>query len=203
MVNRSEHWQKVYNKSEQEFSWYQSYPSTSVKLIQESGVALNAPIIDVGGGDSHLVDSLVQLGYSNLYVLDISARAIERARLRLGQLAERINWIVSDIVEFKPTLNFSVWHDRATFHFLVDKSNIQQYKAIVSNAIGPAGKFILGTFSVNGPEKCSGLPVNRYSESTMEETFGTVFKKVRCFEELHQTPFHTEQVFQFCLFSKQ
>ena len=202
MSTTSEHWDRVYNKAEKEFSWYQSYPGASVRLIQESCVHLNDPIIDVGGGDSHLVDALLQLGYSNLCVLDISVRAIDRAKNRLGTLAERITWVVSDIVSFKPPGKFAVWHDRATFHFLAEDSSITAYRNNISIAMQKGGRFILGTFSADGPEKCSGLPVNRYSESKMEDVFSSTFQKVRCFEELHKTPLETEQLFQFCLFDK-
>ncbi|MBS1544193.1 MAG: class I SAM-dependent methyltransferase [Bacteroidetes bacterium] len=202
MNNRFAHWQKVYEKTEQEFSWYQSYPETSVKLIQESRVCLSDPIIDIGGGDSHLVDALLALGYSNLSVLDISARAIERAKERLGELSQKIKWIVSDVLAFKPAEKFAVWHDRATFHFLVEEANVVEYRENVATAIRHEGKFILGAFSINGPSKCSGLPVLQYSESKMIETFGHDFQKEKCFEEEHQTPFNTQQLFQFCLFSK-
>ncbi len=202
MNTQFSHWQKVYEKPEREFSWYQSYPETSVRLIRESNTRLDDPIIDIGGGDSHLVDALLQLGYSNLSVLDISALAIERAKVRLGDLAEKIKWIVSDIINFQPSEKFAVWHDRATFHFLVEESNINDYRKNASAAIQHEGKFILGTFSVNGPSKCSGLPVMQYSESKMIETFEGDFQKEKCFEELHHTPFNTEQLFQFCLFSR-
>ena len=201
-MNRFEHWQKVYDKVENEFSWYQAYPKTSVKLIEETGVGHHDPIIDIGGGDSHLVDALLEKGYSNLFVLDISSQAIDRARKRLGRSESKVNWILDDVVDFKPSVKFSVWHDRAAFHFLNDDYSIQRYKDNVVRSVMPAGKFILGTFSNNGPDRCSGLPVKQYTEASMEKTFTGPFQKVRCFEELHETPFHTTQLFQFCLFQR-
>jgi len=203
MSSRFDHWQEIYQKSEREFSWYQSYPETSVKLIKESNVSLDDAIIDVGGGDSHLVDALLGLGYSNLSVLDISERAIERAKQRLGDLSARIKWIVSDVVSFQSTERFAVWHDRATFHFLIEESNIDDYRENVSKSVKANGRFILGAFSEKGPSKCSGLPIKQYSETRMIDTFNGSFKKERCFEEAHHTPFNTEQVFQFCLFTRQ
>lgn len=201
MESKFEHWQTVYNKLETEFSWYQSYPDTSVRLIRESNAGYDDPIIDIGGGDSHLPDALLQLGYTNISVLDISERAIERAKGRLGELSRKVKWIVSDIVNFTPPELFKVWHDRATFHFLVDDSNVADYHNNLSRSVAPNGRFILGTFSENGPAKCSGLPIRRYSEAKMLETFDN-FKKERCFEEVHRTPFNTEQNFQFCVFSR-
>src|SRR5689334_10932632 len=190
----SEHWQRVYEKPELQFSWYQAYPETSVRLIRETSCQLDDPIIDVGGGDSHLVDALLQLGYSNLSVLDISARAIERAQTRLGKLSSKIKWVVSDVVDFRPPEEFAIWHDRATFHFLIEEQNVLGYRETVGCSVRPNGRFILGAFSEKGPSKCSGLPVRQYSESRMIETFENSFRKERCFEETHQTPFHTEQI---------
>jgi SAM-dependent methyltransferase len=203
MNSKFDHWQKIYEKSEIEFSWYQSYPDTSVRLITEANVSLDEPVIDIGGGDSHLADALLQLGYSNIHVLDISERAIERAKVRLGKFSDKIKWIVSDIVHFKPREIFAVWHDRATFHFLIDDSNVQSYRESLAKSMKENGRFILGAFSENGPMKCSGLPIRQYSETMMLKTFADDFKKEYCFEEVHQTPFKTKQSFQFCIFSKQ
>jgi 2-polyprenyl-3-methyl-5-hydroxy-6-metoxy-1,4-benzoquinol methylase len=202
MNSRQEHWEKVYTKPEQEFSWHQAYPETSMRLIEETKVSLGDPIIDIGGGDSHLVDALLNKGYSNIHVLDISQQAINRARKRLGDNAAKVNWIISDIVDFKSSIKFSVWHDRATLHFLTDDDAVKQYRENLTRAVKQGGNFILGTFSINGPARCSGLPVRRYSEQMMETTFRDAFRKVRCFEEMHETPFRTEQLFQYCMFVK-
>lgn len=203
MNTRSLHWQKVYEKNETEFSWYQSYPDTSVKLIREAGIARDEAIIDVGGGDSHLADALLDLGFTNISVLDISSRAIDRARQRLGGRSKFVKWIVSDVIDFNPREQFAVWHDRATFHFLTDDSTVEGYRFIVASAVKPAGTFILGAFSEKGPTKCSGLPVRQYNEPGMANLFEGPFRKEHCFEETHRTPFNTEQLFQFCRFTRQ
>jgi len=202
MDDRFSHWQKVYEKAETEFSWYQSYPYTSLKLIVESKTRLDDPIIDIGGGDSHLADELLRLGYTNISVLDISQRAIDRAKARLGELADRIKWIVADVINFRSSEPFAVWHDRATFHFLIEDSNVGDYRNNVSQSVKSNGRFILGAFAETGPSKCSGLPVRQYSEHRMIRTFEGTFKKDRCFAETHRTPFQTDQTFQFCVFTR-
>lgn len=163
---------------------------------------LSANIIDIGGGDSHFVDALLDKGYRNIWVLDISANAIVRAKKRLGSRAASVNWVVSDVTEFQPTVQFDFWHDRAAFHFLTTGEKIYRYVSIAEEAIKPNGYLILGTFSENGPKKCSGLEIKQYSESSMSARFEVAFDRIKCIEEDHTTPFHTTQHFLFCSFIK-
>ena len=137
-----------------------------------------------------------------IYVLDISANAISRAKTRLGEKASNVNWIVSDIIEFAPSVQFDFWHDRAAFHFLTTEYKIEKYVQIALQAIKINGVLILGTFSKNGPQKCSGLPIRQYSEVTISSRFEKEFKRIKCVEEIHKTPFNTQQYFLFCCFKK-
>lgn len=203
MENKKAHWENVFaTKAETEVSWFQAYPKTSVEFLNLFNLPLDANIIDVGGGDSHFVDALLEKGYTNVYVLDISANAIERAKTRLGDKAHKINWIVSDIIEFKPTVKFDFWHDRAAFHFLTDDEKINIYVEITKNAINKDGYLVLGTFSDNGPTKCSGLEIKQYNEASMSHRFETNFNRIKCITEDHLTPFNTIQNFVFCSFQK-
>jgi hypothetical protein len=195
------HWETVYNtKGPDEVSWTQAVPQTSLDFIQKFNLPHNAPIIDIGGGDSRLVDYLLQDGYTDITVLDISEYALERAKNRLGQNGDKVDWIVSDIVEFVPAKQYSLWHDRATFHFLTTSDQIDAYLQIAAKAV--EHYLILGTFSKNGPEKCSGLPIKQYSEIDLLETFAKYFKKIDCITLDHLTPFHTIQNFTFCSFER-
>lgn len=203
MENKKAHWENVFaTKAETEVSWFQTYPKTSVEFLELFDLPLDANIIDVGGGDSHFVDALLQKGYSNIYVLDISANAIERTKSRLGSKAENVNWIVSDITEFEPTVKFDFWHDRAAFHFLTDDEKIYKYVSIAEKAINKDGYLILGTFSENGPTKCSGLEIKQYNETSMSARFEVAFNRIKCITEDHVTPFNTVQNFVFCSFQK-
>ena len=203
MNTKKEHWEKVFTtKAENEVSWYQLNPETSIQLIKACNLPKEAKIIDIGGGDSYLIDSLLALGYTNLYLLDISESAIERSKKRLGAKAEHVTFIVSDVLDFKPTENFDVWHDRASFHFLTQDEDIQKYKSIVSNALNSNGNFILGTFSTEGPLKCSGLDISQYSVEKLLAVFEEEFEMENCFTEDHQTPFTTIQNFIFSHFKK-
>lgn len=203
MVSKKEHWEKVFaTKQETEVSWYQQKPETSINFFIENNILKEAKIIDVGGGDSYLIDNLIESGYTNLFLLDISANAIERIKNRLGANSEKVTFIVSDILDFQPKTTFDVWHDRASFHFLTSKHEIDAYKKLVSSSIASNGFLFLGTFSENGPLKCSGLEITQYSESKFETIFGSDFAKIKCFEANHQTPFDTIQNFIFCTFKK-
>ncbi len=203
MENKKAHWENVFaTKTETEVSWFQAYPKTSVEFLDLFNLPLNANIIDVGGGDSYFVDALLEKGYTNIYVLDISANAIERAKIRLRSAANKVNWIVSDITEFKPKVMFDFWHDRAAFHFLTDDEKIDRYVSIAENAINKGGYLILGTFSENGPTKCSGLEIKQYNETSMSARFEVGFDRIKCVTEDHTTPFNTIQNFVFCSFQK-
>lgn len=203
MIDIKNHWDKVYQtKAEDEVSWFQPYPKTSIEFVELFDMPLNANIIDIGGGDSHFVDALLDKGYQNIYVLDISANAIERAKQRLGDRASKVNWIVSDVTEFEPPVQFDFWHDRAAFHFLTNEEKIYKYVSIAEDAIKKDGYLVLGTFSENGPNKCSGLEIKQYSEASMSARFEVAFDRIKCITEDHKTPFNTHQNFLFCSFRK-
>lgn len=198
-----QHWNKVYEtKAESELSWFQAYPHRSVELIEQCNLPHSASIIDIGGGDSHLVDALLSLGYSNITVLDISAAAINRAKARLGEKAAQVTWIVSDVAEFKPVVQYELWHDRAAFHFLTTEEQIGKYVSIASAAVKKDGYLILGTFSEKGPTKCSGLEIKQYSDTSMTARFAGAFEKINCMYEDHTTPMDRTQNFIFCTFRR-
>lgn len=200
-MDRKQHWENVYEtKSPQEVSWTQEIPQTSLDFIQSFGEDKSASIIDIGGGDSHLVDCLLKEGYSDITVLDISSKALERAKVRLGEKSHLVSWIVSDITAFRPEKTFDIWHDRAVFHFLTDDEEIRNYVKLVGNSV--AGKMVIGTFSENGPLRCSALDVTQYSVDTLKNRFSKSFVALQCFNEDHVTPFDTIQNFSFCGFEK-
>jgi hypothetical protein len=200
-MSEKNHWETVYTtKQASEVSWTQEIPKTSLDFIHGFNIPKSAPIIDIGGGDSNLVDFLLAEGYTDLTVLDISAAALERAKMRLGEKASQVQWIVSDITEFKPQKQYKVWHDRATFHFLTTPTQIKTYLSIARKAID--GYVAIGTFSENGPQKCSGLEIKQYSETQLQTTLSDGFEKIMCVNENHTTPFNTVQNFTFCSFKK-
>jgi SAM-dependent methyltransferase len=202
MENTSKnHWEMVYEtKSPSEVSWTQQFPKTSLDFIESFDFPRSASIIDVGGGDSNLVDHLLDLGYENVSVLDISAKAIERAKARLGILAEKVTWIVSDVTNFQPKMNYAIWHDRAAFHFLTQDSQKEKYLELVNQTV--EGYLIIATFSKEGPLKCSGLVIQQYSEKTLEQQFDQKFDLIEAKIENHQTPFDTIQNFVFGVFKR-
>jgi 2-polyprenyl-3-methyl-5-hydroxy-6-metoxy-1,4-benzoquinol methylase len=202
--DKKAHWEKIYStKQSAEVSWFQVYPKTSMEFISLFDLPKNAAIIDIGGGDSNFVDSLLEKGYTDVTVLDISAKAIERAKKRAGEKASQAKWIVSDITEFEPARQYNFWHDRAAFHFLTSEEQADKYVETAKKGIASAGYLILGTFSENGPQKCSGLTIKQYSEETMSTKFEKYFKRIKCVKEDHETPFNTRQNFLFCSFKKQ
>lgn len=203
MTNPKNHWENIYSiKTENEVSWFQHYPKTSMEFVELFTLPLSANIIDIGGGDSHFVDALIERGYQNIWVLDISFNAIERAKKRLGKKASNVHWIVADVTEFEPPVKFDFWHDRAAFHFLTIEDNIYKYVSIAEDAVKKDGYLILGTFSENGPKKCSGLEIKRYSEASMSARFEIAFDRIKCIQEDHITPFNTVQNFLFCSFQR-
>ena len=200
-MNKKAHWETVYEtKSPQEVSWTEETPQNSLDFIHEFGNDLSASIIDVGGGDSRLVDCLLEEGYTNVSVLDISAKALERAKERLGEKAARVKWIVSDIMEFKPDSTYDIWHDRAVFHFLTTPEEMLGYLQLVENAV--AKNMVIGTFSENGPLRCSALDITQYSTKALTKLFSAKFNVTRCLNVDHTTPFGTYQQFSFCGFEK-
>ncbi|MCA0933737.1 class I SAM-dependent methyltransferase [Lutimonas saemankumensis] len=196
-------WNKVYKEKPLEHSgWYQRVPNDSLDLIIPTRIDKSARIIDIGGGDSLLADHLLLHGFENITVLDISSRAIERARKRLGPLSEKITWICTDIREFHPSETYSVWHDRACLHFLTDDEDIKIYKKVASSALSFGGNLILGTFSKTGPLKCSGLPVRQYDAQDLNELFSSDFESCKDYETIHTTPTGMIQNYVFCTFKK-
>ena len=198
MFNRKKHWGDVYQeKSPSELSWYQKVPKLSLELIRCANVASNDAIIDVGGGASVLVDYLSKESFTNLTVLDISENAIAMAKKRLGDTAKSIEWIVSDITQFDTSQKFSLWHDRALFHFLTDTSDREIYVKALIKAIRTEGHLIIATFATGGPEKCSGLEIVQYDSEKMIAELGDNFSLVEERKEIHITPANNEQEFIF------
>ena len=200
-LDKKKHWQTVYEtKKPNQVSWTQEIPKTSLEFIHSFRLNKSAKIIDVGGGDSKLVDYLLEEGFENVTVLDISSTSLERAKIRLGEKANKVNWIVSDITEFEPNMTFDVWHDRAAFHFLTTTDQIKKYIQTARTSVN--GFLIIGTFSKNGPEKCSGLEIKQYNETELTSELENAFVKIKCVTEDHITPFDTIQNFLFCSFQK-
>lgn len=201
MESPKEHWENVYEiKSPDEVSWTQAKPTLSLEMIASFQLSKNASIIDIGGGDSNLVDHLLDQGFTDLSVLDISSKAIERCKKRLGDKAQHVNWIVCDITHFEPQKKYDVWHDRATFHFLVNPIQIADYTRLVANFVN--SHLIIATFSMDGPIKCSGLPISQYDESSLIKQFNPPFSLAKATNHNHITPFNTTQNFIYCSFNK-
>jgi SAM-dependent methyltransferase len=197
------YWDTIYqHKSPDQLSWTQENPVTSLNFIDSFHLAPDARIIDVGGGESRLVDLLLEKGFYQVTVLDISGEALRHAQERLGDKAGLVKWIVADITDFRPEEPYDLWHDRATFHFLTHSPQVSRYLSNARKALAPGGYFIVGTFSDNGPEKCSGLPVRQYNERELTQQLSNGFRKIKCITEDHRTPFNTLQNFLFCSFKR-
>jgi len=202
-LSRKNHWEKVYKKKKTEdVSWYQLNPKTSVELILSLNPEKEDSIIDIGGGDSLLADNLIEFGFKRIFVLDISSEALERSCKRLFNKREYLNWLHSDITDFKTDLRFYIWHDRATFHFFTDREDIIKYVTVVEEYIKPKGYMILSTFSMSGPNKCSGLDVKQYSEDSIKRTFRVGFDFVKSLDEVHTTPSNVKQNFIYCILQR-
>ncbi|MBF0561830.1 MAG: class I SAM-dependent methyltransferase [Alphaproteobacteria bacterium] len=198
-MNRYAHWQAVYeSKAETEVSWFQEYPATSLALIHAAGMDANARIIDVGGGASRLVDHLIDQGCQSVTILDITNAALEKTRLRLGCLANKVVWLVTDVTQWIPSERYDIWHDRAVFHFLTEPSDRIAYATAMSAAVRTGGYAIVGTFAPDGPERCSGLPVCRYNADGLIAEFTPHFRLIETKNEEHVTPGGKIQRFQFC-----
>lgn len=199
-MSRQEHWEKVYgSKPPDQVSWFRPHLEISLALIERAAGDRSAAIIDVGGGASTLVDDLLASAYTNVTVLDISQAAIEIAKRRLGESAQSVKWLCRDVTaEEFPEHAYQVWHDRAVFHFLTGPEDRLAYVRNVARAVKPGGHVIVSTFSLEGPAKCSGLEVMRYSADSLHEQFGRRFRLVESCKELHQTPFGTTQAFLYC-----
>lgn len=199
-MQSKEHWEHVYStKATDSVSWFQEHADHSLRLIAETGVPHTASIIDVGGGASTLVDDLLAKGYQNITVLDLSRSALDSARNRLGARASSVTWLESDITKAELPLHaYDVWHDRAVFHFLTTPEDRQAYVRAALRAVKPGGHIIVATFAEDGPNRCSGLPVMRYSATDLHAEFGEAFTLVAHEKESHHTPFGTIQQFTYC-----
>ncbi len=203
MSERAAHWEKVYStKGEAEVSWFQDRPEPSLELITLVGAGADTAIVDIGGGASRLVDALLQKGIRNVTVLDLSAEALKVARSRLGPAAESVRWIVGDATEWEPPEDYDIWHDRAAFHFLTEDAQRRAYLDRLSRSVRIGGHVIMGTFALDGPERCSGLPVERHSAETLAALLGDGFMLVDHRRHDHATPWGTTQAFQYSTFRR-
>ncbi len=202
-MDRKTHWEAVYGKKKStEVSWYQPEPELSLRLIGGCTPRPGASVIDVGGGASKLVDRLVDRGYEDVTVLDLSGAALAESRARLGERGNRVRWIESDILNASlPEAAYDVWHDRAVFHFLIDPEDRRVYVEQVLRSVRPGGHVLVATFGLDGPEKCSGLTVARYSPAELHAQFGSPFELLQSVNEEHVTPMGTTQKFVYCVCS--
>ena len=203
MSSRQTHWENVYTtKAENAVSWFQEKPEISLHLIRATGVKAATSIIDIGGGASRLVDTLLDEGFDALTVLDLSEEALAKSKTRLGARGAHVQWIVADITTWEPPRTYDVWHDRAALHFLTDPKERAAYAEQVSKAMHLGGHVIIGTFAPDGPERCSGLPVVRHDAATLGELLGPSFKLIESKRHDHQTPEGSTQKFQFSRFQR-
>jgi SAM-dependent methyltransferase len=200
-ANSHAHWESVYAaKGETQVSWFQESPQPSLQLIEAAGATLDSAIIDVGGGASRLVDTLVARGYADVTVLDLSEAALNAAQDRLGDKRKRVHWLAADATIWEPTRTYDIWHDRAAFHFLTDPNDRSAYFAGLRRGVGNNGHAIVGTFALDGPEKCSGLPVARYDAVRLSHALGEGFVLIDSRTHEHKTPWDSTQRFQFSTF---
>lgn len=201
IATRRAHWENVYTtKSETEVSWFQDSAALSLELMESVGATARSAVIDIGGGASRLVDSLVARGFEHVTVLDISEAALSAARVRLGELAAKVEWVVADVTTWEPSQVYDIWHDRAAFHFLTDATDRAAYVDRLRRALRPGGHAIIATFALGGPDRCSGLPVMRYDAASLGEALGLAFELVGSRQQEHTTPWGATQHFQFSVF---
>jgi 2-polyprenyl-3-methyl-5-hydroxy-6-metoxy-1,4-benzoquinol methylase len=199
--DRQAHWENMYaRKGEREVSWFQESPAVSLQLLAAAGAGVDSAIIDIGAGASRLVDALVARGHRNVTVLDISASALATAKSRIGRAAAAVTWIAADVTRWEPTEAYDIWHDRAAFHFLTEPGDRAAYVARLTKALRPGGQAIIGTFSLQGPPRCSGLPVARYDAVSLGAVLGSAFQLLEARDEEHHTPSGASQQFQFSRF---
>lgn len=198
-----EHWEKVYtSKEDNEVSWYQDIPRTSIEVVKKTANGQSNSIIDIGGGNSNLASELMNLKFLDISVLDISEASLNRTKEKLGEKAKNINWYVSDVLGFEPTKKFDIWHDRAVFHFVTGQTDKTAYVQKIKNSLKENGTLILATFSKEGPTKCSGLEICQYDKDSLIPLFGKDFDLVDLFKEEHTTPFNTTQNFIYTVWKK-
>jgi 2-polyprenyl-3-methyl-5-hydroxy-6-metoxy-1,4-benzoquinol methylase len=201
--DRKHHWEDVYaKKAENEVSWFQAEPTTSLEFIRRCGGTGNAPIIDIGGGESRLVDRLLDAGYADVTVLDLSEHAIATTQRRLGSRATQVQWIAADVTSWQPARKYRLWHDRAVLHFLTEPADRKAYTRAMLASVEPGGCIVISTFALDGPERCSGLPVVRYSAETLATELGSELRLVETAHEDHATPWGAIQRFQFSRFTR-
>lgn len=201
--DRKQHWEGVYRtKTADQTSWYQARPEPSLELIRRAGVGADAAIIDIGGGASTLVDHLLEAGYRDLTVLDLSGAALDQARRRLGPAANAVNWIEADATEFKPPRRYELWHDRAAFHFLTAAEARDGYRRALTSGLAAGGHAVIATFAPDGPARCSGLEVVRYDAAGLAAELGADFRLLASVWQSHRTPQGREQRFGFHLFER-
>ncbi|GLR85809.1 class I SAM-dependent methyltransferase [Bradyrhizobium iriomotense] len=203
MSERSAHWERVYTtKGEREVSWFEDSPAISLQMIHAANPGRDAAIVDIGGGASRLVDALLQEGYRSIAVLDLSAHALDAAKTRIGPAAAGVDWIVADVTTWRPARSYELWHDRAAFHFLTEPSDRTAYVDRLRSAVREGGHVIIGTFALDGPEKCSGLPVQRYDGNSLAAELSQDFELVETRHDVHHTPWDSTQAFQFSRFRR-
>lgn len=203
MNDRKAHWETVYTtKGENEVSWFQENPAPSLELIDLARPAPESAIVDIGGGASRLVDGLVARGFRNVTVLDLSEAALASARIRVGDEGKNVQWVAADVTRWYPNQTYDVWHDRAAFHFLTESADRVAYVERLKRATKIGGHVIIGTFAIDGPEKCSGLPVNRYDSKSFSAELGEGFELIHSRTHEHSTPWNSKQKFQFSVFQR-
>lgn len=202
-MDRTQHWENVYQtKNSTEVSWYEPDPKQSLDLILQVAGDSRGRVLDVGGGQSFLVDRLLDAGFSHVAVLDISQTAIDATKVRLGERASQVEWIVADITKRDTLGEFDVWHDRAVFHFVTDSDDRKHYVELLKRSLPVGGHFVVGTFAKGGPEKCSGLTICQYDAATMQAELGPSFEPVKCRAYLHTTPTGKPQQFFFGIYKR-
>lgn len=200
---RQSHWQSTYSsKGEQEVSWFQTTPQPSLDLVEKLASPSASPVIDIGGGASTLVDHLVARGFEDVTILDLSAVALSKAKARIGAASAKVHWLVADAVNWTPLRRYAVWHDRAAFHFLTEEADRAAYMRRLDQALLPGGHAIVATFAMDGPERCSGLPVVRYDAASLQRTLGPTYEMMRTLRHDHVTPGGKIQAFQFTVFRR-
>lgn len=202
-MNEPDHWEAVYTtKAPDSVSWFQATPKTSLAALSRMAPLSTSAIIDVGGGASALADSLLDRGWADITILDVAASALEVSQSRLGARASQVQWIAADITRWGPARQYDIWHDRAVFHFLATKEARDAYKNALQTGLRAGGWLIMATFALDGPDKCSGLPVVRYDAELLTEELGQDFTLVAAWSEAHKTPWNSDQSFNWCLYQR-